>query len=76
MLAVIENLLVLQECDKKLLHAQTELASVGPRRDELKSKAGGSQNVLDIAKTNAQKIESARKKLELDAEAKQSHLEK
>lgn len=76
MLPIIENLLVLQECDRKLHHVQTELASVSPRRDDLRSKAGGSQTVLDTAKANAQKIESDRKKLELDAEAKRSLIEK
>src|SRR5262245_2001289 len=76
MLEVIDKLLVLQECDRKLLTAKAELEHIGPRRELLSSKAKASQGGLDTAKTNAQKIESERKRLELEVESKKQQIEK
>ncbi len=76
MLEVINKLLVLQECDHKLLTARTELEQIAPRRELLLAKAKASQAGLDTAKTNAQKIESERKRLELEVDSKKQQIDK
>jgi predicted nucleic acid-binding Zn-ribbon protein len=76
MLETIEKLLILQDRDRKLHRVQHELAHVGPERDSLKSKASSTQSQLDAAKTRVKQIESERKRLELDIEAKKTLIEK
>ena len=76
MLDVIEKLLVLQDRDRKILHTRTELARVEPERRELEGRASGSLARLEAAKLRAKQIESDRKKLELDVEAKKQQIEK
>lgn len=76
MLDVIQKLISLQECDQKLLTAQAELEQIGPRRALLLAKAKASQGGLDAAKTNAQKIESERKRLELEVDTKKQQIDK
>lgn len=76
MLDVIEKLLVLQDRDRKILQAKDELAHVGPERHELQTRASGTQSKLEAAKLRVKQIESERKKLELDAEAKQQQIDK
>lgn len=76
MLDVIEKLLVLQDRDRKILQAKEELAHVAPERQELQSRASGTQSRLDAAKLRGKQLESDRKKLELDAEAKQQQIDK
>lgn len=76
MLEAIEKLLVLQDCDQKLLTARAELQQIGPRRDLLNAKAKATQSGLDAAKTSAQKIESERKRLELEVDSKKQQIDK
>jgi predicted nucleic acid-binding Zn-ribbon protein len=76
MLDVIEKLLVLQDRDRKILQTRDELAHIGPERQELLGRASGSQAKLDAAKQRGKQIESDRKKLELDVEAKKQQIEK
>ena len=76
MLPVIEKLLILQDRDRKLLRVQDELARIAPERHELQSKLAGSQSNLEAAKHRAKQIESDRKKLELDVDAKKQLIEK
>lgn len=76
MLDVIEKLLVLQDRDRKLLHTKDELAHIEPEREELNSRTSGSQARLDAAKLRVKHIESERKKLELDVEAKKLQIDK
>jgi predicted nucleic acid-binding Zn-ribbon protein len=76
MLDVIEKLLVLQDRDRKILQTKDELAHVGPERQELQTRATGTQSKLEAAKLRVKQIESERKKLELDAEAKQQQIDK
>jgi predicted nucleic acid-binding Zn-ribbon protein len=76
MLDVIEKLLVLQDRDRKILQAKDELAHVAPERHELQTRASGTQAKLEAAKLRVKQIESDRKKLELDAEAKQQQIDK
>ena len=76
MLEVIDKLLVLQECDHKLLAATAELEQIAPRRDLLLARAKASQSGFESAKTSSQKIESERKRLELEVEGKKQQIER
>lgn len=76
MLPVIENLLILQDRDRKILTLLDELAHVGPERDSLRSSLSSNQAALDAAKQKVMHLESDRKKLELDVEAKKQQIEK
>jgi len=76
MLDVIEKLLVLQDRDRNILRTREELAHVEPERQELQTRASGSQAKLDTAKLRGKQIESDRKKLELDVDAKKLQIEK
>jgi len=73
---VIEKLLILQDRDRKILRVQTELANIEPEREALERRATGSQTVLDEAKLKSKQTESARKDLELEAEAKKQLIAK
>ncbi|MDX1952289.1 MAG: C4-type zinc ribbon domain-containing protein [Verrucomicrobiota bacterium] len=76
MLNVIENLLILQDRDRKLMRIEAEIASIEPQRHSVQSRARESQALLDQAKNKVKQIESDRKKLELDAEAKKAQIDK
>jgi uncharacterized protein len=76
MLEVIEKLLILQDRDRKIRRIQAELAHIEPERQTLKSKASGTQTNLDAGKQRVKQIESDRKRLELDVEAKQQQIAK
>jgi predicted nucleic acid-binding Zn-ribbon protein len=76
MLETIEKLLKLQDRDRKIHRVQDELAHIGPERDALKSKAASTQSQLDAAKTRGKQLESERKRLDLDIEAKKTLIEK
>ena len=76
MLEAIEKLLVLQDRDRKLLKLQEELAHIPREREQLQAKAASNQAGLDAAKTRGKQIESDRKKLELDVDAKKLQIEK
>ncbi len=76
MLEAIEKLLILQDRDRKIRRLQTELAHIEPERQTLKNKASGTQANLEAGKQRVRQIESDRKRLELDVEAKQSQIAK
>jgi len=76
MLPVIEKLLILQDRDRKILKLQDELARIGPERQGLQSKLNTTQQALDAAKHQVKHLESERKKLELDVEAKKQLIDK
>ena len=76
MLPVIEKLLILQDRDRQLLKVQDELSRIGPERVELQSKLAAGLGALEAAKHTAKQIESERKKLELDVEAKKQLIDK
>jgi hypothetical protein len=73
---IIEKLLILQDRDRKLLRVTQELAHINPERESLRSKAASTQGSLDAAKLRVKQIESERKRLELDVEAKKAQIEK
>jgi predicted nucleic acid-binding Zn-ribbon protein len=70
----IENLLILQDRDRKIRRAKAELGEIEPERQMLKTKAAGAQAALESAKTRVKQIESSRKDLELEVEAKQQQI--
>src|SRR5437667_1124531 len=74
MLETIENLLILQDRDRKIRRTKAELAEIEPERQILKTKSAGAQAALDNAKTRVKQIESSRKDLELEVEAKQQQI--
>jgi len=72
----IEKLLVLQDRDRHIVRVKDELAHVEPEREALIARASGAQAGLDAAKNRGKHIESERKKLELEVEAKKGLIEK
>lgn len=76
MLEVIEKLLILQDRDRKLIRLREEVAHIPIERQQLQAKAATSQAELDAAKLKVKQIETDRKKLELDVDAKKQLIEK
>jgi hypothetical protein len=76
MLDVIQKLLVLQDRDRKILKLKEELTNIPAERQELNARIAQAQGSLDAAKTQVKHLESERKKLELDVEAKKQLIEK
>jgi len=70
MLETIEKLLILQDRDRKLRRVKGELAHIEPERQALKAKAAAAQADLENGKLRGKKLESDRKELELEVEAK------
>src|SRR5436305_3672070 len=76
MLEVIEKLLILQDRDRKILRIKDQLAHIPHERHELQSKLSSTQAQLDSARLRVKQIESDRKKLELDVDAKKQQIDK
>src|SRR5947207_12142688 len=76
MVEKIEKLLILQDRDRRLRRLRGELAEIEPERQVLKAKAVGAQIGLENAKTRLKEIESKRKELELEVEAKKELIRK
>ena len=58
------------------MRTETELNNIPPERASLEHRARQTQTELEAAKLKVKQIESDRKKLELDVEAKKSQIEK
>ncbi|MBM3823526.1 MAG: hypothetical protein FJ404_11685 [Verrucomicrobia bacterium] len=76
MLEVIEKLLILQDRDRKLHRLRRELEEVAIERQSAQTRSSSAQTKVDQAKLAARHLESERKKLELEVEAKKSQIEK
>src|SRR6266702_7887832 len=76
MVEKIEKLLILQDRDRRLRRLKGELAEIEPERQVLKAKVSGAQAGLENAKTRVKEIESKRKELELEVEAKKELISK
>src|SRR5687768_1691041 len=76
MLDVIEKLLILQYRDRMLIRLREEVASITVERQQLQAKAANAQGALDAAKHKVKQIETDRKKLELEVDAKKQQIEK
>ena len=76
MLDTIEKLLILQDRDRKIRRVQGELGHIEPERQALKAKAAHAQAALETARNKTRGIESSRKELELEVEAKKDLISK
>src|SRR2546421_2160865 len=76
MLDTIEKLLILQDRDRKIRRVRGELTHIEPERHALKAKAAATQAALEAAKTKVKELESGRKDLELEVEAKKELISK
>lgn len=76
MLEAIEKLLILQDRDRKISRLRTELSNVGPERQALQAKTAASLAALEAARQRIKHIESDRKKLELEVEARKEAIER
>jgi len=76
MLEAIEKLLILQDRDRKIRRVQAELENIEPERRTLHLKQATAQTDLDRAKLRAKQIETDRKQLELEVEAKKTQIER
>ena len=73
---VIEKLLILQDRDRRILRTKEQLARAQPERAMLQARAEEAKSGADDAKLRLKQLETERKKLELDVEAKKSLIEK
>ncbi len=76
MFETIEKLLILQDRDKQIHRVKSELDHIEPERQVLKTKANGAQSNLDAAKLKVKELESKRKDLDLEVQAKKTLIEK
>lgn len=76
MFETIEKLLILQDRDKQLRRVHSELGHIEPERQQMKAKAAGAQGGLDQARQRVKELESRRKDLELEVQAKKQLIEK
>ena len=76
MLRALEQLLVLQDRDRKIRALKTESKLAPQERKELEEKLAASTKQLDAAKLKAREIEVERKKLENEAQAKRDTIAK
>src|SRR5215475_15445706 len=76
MLPVLEKLLILQDRDRQILKLRDELTHIDPERQQLQTQVAGAQKALDAAKHHLKQLESDRKKLELEVEAKKQLIER
>jgi predicted nucleic acid-binding Zn-ribbon protein len=76
MFETIEKLLILQDRDRKIRRVTSELAHIEPERQALRAKAAAAQAAHDTVKNKIKKIESDRKELELEVEAKKELISK
>lgn len=76
MLEAIEKLLILQDRDKAILRVRAELANIGPERTYLQAKIASVQAGAESSRLQVRQIESDRKKIELEVQAKKQLIEK
>ena len=76
MLAAIEKLLILQDGDRRLLRLRAELADIEPQRRLVQARLAAAEQAFEKSKHDARHLESERKKLELEVEAKKELIAK
>ena len=74
MLAALKQLLVLQDRDRKITDLHAELASLGPQRRGIETKAERLKVQSEAGRHHVLELETSRKKLELDVEAKKQQI--
>lgn len=76
MLEAIEKLLMLQERDRRVLRLRAELADIEPQRRLVQTRRTAAEQEFERARQKGFHLESERKKLELEVEAKKALIEK
>jgi uncharacterized protein len=76
MLAALEQLLVLQDRDRKIRTLRNELKMMPSERKDLEAKSAATSASLEALKQKAREIEVQRKKLEVDAQAQRDKIAK
>ncbi len=76
MLPALQQLLVLQDRDRRLTRIQAELTAVPGQRLYLKNKASKTTTDFDTAKRQSQLVESDRKRLELEVDTLKERINK
>jgi uncharacterized protein len=76
MLDAIEKLLILQDRDRSLRRVEGQLAHIGPERLSFQTRTSKAQTAVDAGKLRVNQLESERKRLELDVEAKKTMIER
>ncbi|MGD0413276.1 MAG: C4-type zinc ribbon domain-containing protein [Verrucomicrobiota bacterium] len=71
---IIGKLLILQDRDQRILLVREQLARLGPERETLRSQTSALLDALDAAKARGKQIESDRKQLELEVDAKKKQI--
>jgi predicted nucleic acid-binding Zn-ribbon protein len=76
MFPAIEKLLILQDRDRKIIRSRAELDTITPQRANLQARVARAQAELEDARLRERQIESSRKDLELEVEAKKELISK
>ena len=76
MFDTIEKLLILQDRDKQVRRVHTQLDHIEPERQVLQTRVAGAQSGLDHARQRVKELESRRKDLELEVQAKKQMIER
>ncbi|HKI69546.1 MAG TPA: C4-type zinc ribbon domain-containing protein [Verrucomicrobiae bacterium] len=76
MLETIEKLLILQDRDRQIRRVKNGLAHIEPERQALKTRSAEAQASVDRAKQKIKELESRRKDLDLEVQAKKELIER
>jgi uncharacterized protein len=76
MLEIVEKLLLLQDCDRRIARLVSELARIEPERQTLRTKATAAQTAVQTSKQRVKELETERKELELEVESKKREIER
>jgi predicted nucleic acid-binding Zn-ribbon protein len=76
MLSVLEKLLILQDRDRQILKLQEEFSHLDPERRQLQIQLANTQKSLETSKQKVKQLESDRKRLELEVDAKKQLIER
>ena len=76
MLEIVEKLLVLQDCDRRIARLRGELARIEPERQTLGAKAATAKTAVETSKHRVRQLETERKELELEVESKKREIER
>ena len=74
MMEVIEKLLILQDSDRRLRRLEAELNQVPVQREAMLQRDQSARAALEHAKQRVNELESARKQLDLEVEAKKEQI--
>ncbi len=76
MLEAIEKLLILQDRDRQIRRVESELSRIEPERLSLRARTDTTQAALEAGKLRVKQLESQRKELELQVEAKKQLIDR